>query len=386
MSTTDEHRRAILSRIDNLLLALLRQLAAQSALLDPTPTAPSSSTTESTEGNHRPAKRKKKESRPKITPLSLRVDREGQASGGGICFPTKSLMGVRRDVYYQSLHLFTSQQASDRTIERIVALLGCTDKVQLGIVASPRGLLSGSVSIVSPSSSRTLMRCERGVSTLIPTEITTSTTTGQEGWTVVLDCDTSSCPGHLVLVVEKEAVFKHLLHHQAAPDPSRSKIDWGKVVLITGKGYPDHATRALVQLLSRSNCSQGGKVYVEGLFDGDPWGVDVHRNYTFACPEISWLGVDVEDFLPSAADEELTSGCYPLVPLRNDERGKAVRLLRTLKDKDGERERRWRDMLTRMLLLGYKVEIEAAYDFVASDGNAGGLVGYLQLKLFSYIT
>lgn len=144
-----------------------------------------------------------------------------------------------------------------------------------------------------------------------------------------------------MLVVEKEAVFKHLLHHQAAPDLSQSKIDWGKVVLITGKGYPDYATRALVQLLSGSNCPQGGKVNAGGLFDGDPWGVDVHRHYTFACPEISWFGVDVEDFLPSAA-EESTSGSYPLVPLRIDERGKAVRLLRTLKDQDGERERRWR--------------------------------------------
>ncbi|SPO28974.1 uncharacterized protein UTRI_04978_B [Ustilago trichophora] len=294
-TTADEQRLVILSRIDDLLRTLLQQLVAQSNLLDPSPAASSSSittpalpptTTESIEGSHRPAKRKKKESRPKLTPLSLRAEGQVEASGGGVSFPTKSLMGVRR----------------------------------------------------------------------------------------------------FVLVVEKEAVFKHLVHHQAARDSPRSKIDWDKVVFITGKGYPDYATRALVRLLCGSECPQGGNVNVAGLFDGDPWGVDVHRHYTFACPEISWIGVDVEDFLPSTAIELPSGGCYPLVPLRNDERVKAVRLLRTLKDEDGERERRWRDMLTRMLLVGYKVEIEAAYDFAASDSGSGGLTGYLERKLFPCTT
>lgn len=41
-----------------------------------------------------------------------------------------------------------------------------------------------------------------------------------------------------------------------------------------------------------------------------------------------------------------------------------------------------RSKLTNMLLTGYKVEIEAAYDFVSpSEDGLRGLIGYLEHKL-----
>lgn len=160
----------------------------------------------------------------------------------------------------------------------------------------------------------------------------------QSGWNLKLACALplgSACQGHLAIVVEKEAVFKVLLQlaHSASTSAS-GRIQWAKVVLVTGKGYPDHATRALVHLLARATCASGGAVRVVGLFDSDAYGVDIHRQYCSA-GTIDWAGVDIEDFLaaPAVHEEEPTLS-YPLIPLRNDERIKAVRLLRTLSDSE----------------------------------------------------
>ncbi|GAC99834.1 topoisomerase acting in meiosis [Pseudozyma hubeiensis SY62] len=261
---------------------------------------------------------------------------------------------TKRDIYYQSLSLFPSQSASDRIISQLVTLLGCTDRLELGIVGSPRGILSGSLQLSPPSSSSTspqVYNCTLGQTTLIPTEIT-------EAWRIDLPCPHSG--HHVVLIVEKEAVFKHLL--QATTIPAQ--------ILITGKGYPDRATAKLVQLLSNHRCSHcGSGMDVRGLFDGDPYGVDVWRQYRLHSA-VRWVGVDVRDF------EEKGEG---LVGLRNDERRTAVRLLRGLSgNKEEEQEVKMR--LTEMLLGGYKVEIEAAYDFVVPAGEKG-LVAYMEHKL-----
>lgn len=105
------------------------------------------------------------------------------------------------------------------------------------------------------------------------------------------------------------------------------------------------------------------------MFDGDPYGVDVWRQYRLHSA-VRWVGVDVQDF------EEKGEG---LVRLRNDERRTAVRLLRGLSG-EKEEEEEVRRRLTQMLLGGYKVEIEAAYEFVAPTEEKG-LVAYMEHKL-----
>lgn len=254
------------------------------------------------------------------------------------------------------MHLFSSQQASDRIIDKVAALLGCADRNELGIVASPRGLLAGTLTLIPPrGQGRAEIKCEAGVSTLVPTELSISNLV----WTLSLpDSDE-----RMVLVVEKEAVFKHLLEFQRRQS-ARVQLNLAEVVLVTGKGYPDCATRALVRLLS----GPASRIKMFGLFDSDPYGIDIHRQYLAACSNcntVEWIGVDLEDFLPIDGDQ---TGA--LIQLRNDERAKAVQLLRT------ELPPLLRARLAQLLLCGYKVEIEAAYDV------DGGLVGYLGRKLF----
>jgi hypothetical protein len=110
----------------------------------------------------------------------------------------------------------------------------------------------------------------------------------------------------VVLVVEKACVFQRLLDLQLGSD----------LIVVTACGYADAATLELVRLLAAAPCPAG--VRVCGLFDGDPYGVDIHMHYCAATP-IQWLGVDADEF--DLAPQTHTA-------LRADERTKAMRLLR----------------------------------------------------------
>nr|WJN25132.1 meiosis-specific topoisomerase [Pseudozyma flocculosa] len=362
----------VLARIDELMIDLVRQLATQAQLL--TQPAPHTSTP-----SHATAERRAKRTRqaPQVTPVKLLTfastdDGKGESN---ISFPTKSVVGMRRfarpcipslhvsvhvlksllnsDIFYQSLHLFSTQQASDRIVTQLLALLQCT-RFELNIVASPRGLFCGALTIRSPASA---LECLAAQPTLIPPEI------AGEGarWSVDLHC-AGCCAGHTLLLVEKEAVFKHLLQVGVGQGQEGKWDGW---VMLTAKGYPDHASRRLVQLVCAA-C----EVRVVGLFDGDPYGVDIYRHFSHAA-RIEWIGIDVQDFLRVPTT---------LVPLRNDERSTAVRLLRSLTDSPDDVRMR----LTTILLTGYKVEIEAAYDFTPPSSGLGepsGLAGYIEYKL-----
>ncbi|SNX86170.1 related to meiotic recombination protein SPO11 [Melanopsichium pennsylvanicum] len=290
------------------------------------------------------------------------------------------------------MHVFASQQASDRTIDRVVSLLNCTNRVELGIVASPRGLISGPLTLISTSSTGETIQCSTGVTTLIPVDITYNVNSGDR-WKVELDCttfhnqnDLGDNHHHLVVVVEKEAVFKHLVQNlDLISSSSNKEVNWWeKVIFLTGKGYPDHATKALVKLLSQAKCSRGqkGNVRIIGIFDGDPYGVDIHDCYTEV---VEWIGIDPEEFLKNQMDSchSKSSSSSSLIPLRNDEREIAVRLLRNFKLAQRNGEKGAKTRLTNMLLMGYKVEIEAAYKFDHHHDNGKmGLKGYLEHKLF----
>nr|WJN25131.1 meiosis-specific topoisomerase [Moesziomyces parantarcticus] len=352
----DSDRVHVLARIDSLVVDLLQQLA------------------------HRPDERQR--------PAPLRLSSTCPIEPGGddtqlaeqktmrpVVFPTRAASGVRRFgecahvgqasclccLTYSSQYLrvlevvqsnllarrlvtkrdvFDSQRASDMVVERLAQMLCCT-RASLGIVASTRGVMSGSFELCSPGGAS--VRCARGEMHRVPADINTT-------WTVRLPCP-ADCTGHTVLVVEKAGVFQRIL------DLNRDACD--KVIVITACGYADTATLQLVRLLSATRC-QGG-VSMCGLFDGDPYGIDIHTHYT-AAAHLEWLGVDADEF--DFAPETHTA-------LRADERTKAMRLLSS---PSSAREMH-RHRLTNMLLGGYKVQIDAAYHW------PGGLGAYLDHKL-----
>ena len=96
-------------------------------------------------------------------------------------------------------------------------------------------------------------------------------------------------------MVEKDAVFQRLLEEGIFSVP-----EFSRVVLVTGKGVPDLATRQLVSFLSRD-------LPVLILTDCDPYGLEIFLTYTFgslasaycqeplAAPLSWWLGVHPAD-------------------------------------------------------------------------------------------
>ncbi|KAI3482554.1 hypothetical protein L1887_54795 [Cichorium endivia] len=262
-------------------------------------------------------------------------------------FPTRASSGVRRFVRAgaqggtgeSACRTYDDQaRASDLVVERLAQLLGCT-RGALGIVASTRGLISGSMHLRSPDGRA--VHSVRGETQRMPADMSAA-------WSVHLTCP-EDCRGHVVLVVEKACVFQRLLDLQLGSD----------LILVTACGYADAATLELVRLLAAAPCPAG--VRVCGLFDGDPYGVDIHMHYCAATP-IQWLAVDADEF--DLAPQTHTA-------LRADERTKAMRLLRHPSPVRETHRRR----LTSMLLDGYKVQIDAAYNWT------GGLGAYLQHKL-----
>lgn len=158
-----------------------------------------------------------------------------------------------------------------------------------------------------------------------------------------------------VLVVEKEAVFRSL-----ACGGGR------KGVVVTGKGYPDVATREVVRLLAEAG-KGGGSLEVFALVDMDPHGVEILATYRFgsvamawenhrlAVEKAEWLGVKSGDLVDAVARSGGDGQVEGVARLTARDRKKAVGMLgKAWMQVVPE----WRSELQKMLFLNIKAEIE----------------------------
>ncbi|KAI8868720.1 DNA topoisomerase IV, alpha subunit, partial [Ramicandelaber brevisporus] len=192
-----------------------------------------------------------------------------------------------RGIYYRSVNTFQSQSCVERIIANFMAHFKAT-RSQLNICASPKGLVFGALRI----------KCENGQTvdySAIP--MMSADIGGFSGHTVPLlsDIDTTcvqsnngiDCQAQVIFVIEKEAVFKTLLQSQSF---------WQRYwpcLIVTGKGYPDIATRVLLRALR--------SVPMVGIVDYDPHGLDILLVYKegskslqqqsdqLILPDIEWL-------------------------------------------------------------------------------------------------
>uniref|UniRef100_A0A915I1K1 Topoisomerase 6 subunit A/Spo11 TOPRIM domain-containing protein n=1 Tax=Romanomermis culicivorax TaxID=13658 RepID=A0A915I1K1_ROMCU len=163
-----------------------------------------------------------------------------------------------------------------------------------------------------------------------------------------------------ILIVEKETIFQRLQDEEFCSQ-------FYPCMMITAKGYPDYATRQMLQLLLDSL-----QIPMYVLVDGDPYGIDIYLTYRFGSSNndcdinvnnvnlncIQWLGV-----LPS----EISRLNFPkdqYLALTDREKSK----LRCMSDRASEfaDERFLVDQLQIMLELGLKVELEALCSLEAS--------------------
>ncbi|CAG8462382.1 9350_t:CDS:10 [Ambispora gerdemannii] len=202
----------------------------------------------------------------------------------------QNITATKRDIYYKDIQLFGSQSTVD-------------------ITASAKGLIAGPLKILQKDG--TVLDClplnYQGV--LIPTlELIDNILSS-----IILSLFIS----YLLILNKNEiqlepraefATFQYIL--------SSHRLDeLPPCIMITGKGYPDVATRHLVKLLadqkisntSQSSTNTQNEFPILGLFDNDPYGVEIFFVYKFgstsmsfdnenlATPNLRWLGLHCSD-------------------------------------------------------------------------------------------
>ncbi|KAH8083802.1 Spo11/DNA topoisomerase VI subunit A [Cristinia sonorae] len=165
----------------------------------------------------------------------------------------------------------------------------------------------------------------------------------------------------------------------------------GQGIIITGKGYPDVATRQLVCTLADN---LPASVSIMALVDADPYGIDIlsvykygsaamsHEHSTLAAPRIEWIGV---------FSSELSSLCIDkddMVPITKHDEKKAVSMLRKR-----NLPKTWSREIQHMLYTRRKAEIEIIARAAVETHNSGcrspndpkraenSLVAYLMQKI-----
>ncbi|XP_047332839.1 meiotic recombination protein SPO11-2-like isoform X2 [Impatiens glandulifera] len=192
---------------------------------------------------------------------------------------------TQRELFYKlisnSPQYFPSQLEVNRTIQDLVSLLQCS-RYSLGIMASSRGAVSGRLSLQEPNQ-----------------EVVECAACGSSGYAItgdlaLLEKLVAKTDARYIIVVEKHAIFQRLVE-----DCVFNQIP---SILITGKGYPDIATRFFLHRLSRAY----PELPILGLVDWNPAGLAVLctfkygsigmglEAYKYAC-NVKWLGIRRDD-------------------------------------------------------------------------------------------
>ncbi|XP_034933804.1 meiotic recombination protein SPO11 [Chelonus insularis] len=211
---------------------------------------------------------------------------------------------TKRSLFYElkagdAKELFINELVVDRIISDAANLFSCATW-DLGFVATAKGLIFGDLQLQFENGCK--IDCSRSNETLVP-----PISCANNGQIVAIESTAEA-----IVVVEKEAIFHRLLTESGLKNLS--------IILITGKGYPDRATRIFLKLLE-----QHLKLPVFILVDGDPHGFEIMCSYKYGsknvlwergdliCPQIEWIGV-----YPS----EMVNMCLPMIPLSNNDQNK----------------------------------------------------------------
>lgn len=253
----------------------------------------------------------------------------------------------RSDIYYRDPALFGCQTHVDRYVDDIACTLGIS-RSALNVTAVAKGLVFGAFTI-----------CRRDGSTV-------SAANSKEGILIsnlkgILSVNMSAVKW--VVVVEKEASFRSIV----------ASSFWDQLlsegVLITGKGYPDLATRAFLCFISAPSPQNGfASPPVYGLADFDPDGLAIlstykhgsialaHENAYLRTPQLQWLGLRSEHIVLGVDNVHASQG---LLTLTTRDRARARKMLERacLKQDDGD-DSHLQTELQIMLMLNRKAELQ----------------------------
>ncbi|KAH7927510.1 DNA topoisomerase IV, alpha subunit [Leucogyrophana mollusca] len=271
---------------------------------------------------------------------------------------------TKRDMYYKDVPLFKSQATVDRLVDDLAATFEL-ERADLNIRATSKGLICGTGLVIHLFGGE-MIRVNDSEGSLIPA--------GESIENFEVESDIS-----WVLV----AVFQTLCRLQLACHPSLP----GPGIIITGKGYPDVATRQLVKTLS-DNLPL--RVPILALVDGDAYGIDIlsvykhgssslrHEREKLAADRVQWLGIQMTELAGLEIDID------NLIPITKHDEKKAISMLQR---PAAAMPTQWRKELTRMLHTRRKAEIEILSTAVAGRYPPGSpaLLHYLLRKISYFI-
>lgn len=183
-----------------------------------------------------------------------------------------------------------------------------------------------------------------------------------------------------MLVIEKEASFRSIV----------ASSFWDNVstrgVMMTGKGYPDIATRALLHFMTTASPQNGfASPPVFCLVDYDPDGLAImstykngsvalaHENEGLRVSQMQWLGLRIDAAANPTAELHTDQG---LLTLTSRDRKKAITMLeRSESGGDEAHELEVRTALQTMLMLNTKAELQLL------DATPRGMVNLLTSAL-----
>ncbi|EAA31791.3 DNA topoisomerase IV, alpha subunit [Neurospora crassa] len=315
---------------------------------------------------------------------------------------------TKRNIYYQNMELFRSQSVVDDMVDNLAFTLG-VGRNDLNIVATAKGLVAGQVELIMRGGSKIDCAESSDSGVLLPSI------------SAVGKIDFQSVKW--LLVIEKEATFRTL---SASRYYTVSRA--GSGILVTGKGYPDLATRKFLAAIH----SVRPRLLMFALVDFDPHGISVLRTYQYGSQRLDheertkvfglrWLGIRSSDVLlntvmtqdcsansqGSQSSQDLSSQesiAYSVDAFEDERPAKRPRSRRTkshpsdytasLSERDREKavsvlrdicgtarldatEREHKLELQRMLMLNIKAEIQAVDDF-------GDITNWLDERLLKH--
>ncbi|KAK6442181.1 endodeoxyribonuclease [Oleoguttula sp. CCFEE 5521] len=259
----------------------------------------------------------------------------------------------KRDIYYRDPALFNKQSTVDRYVDDIAYTFG-VPRSALNVTAVAKGLILGAATFIRRDGSSLCAAADAEGILVPPMCDILSVSLSNVAW---------------ILVIEKEATFRSI-----AASPYWQQ-NGGQGILVTAKGYPDLATRALLRFLTTPAPRNGfASPPVYGLVDFDPDGLAIFTNYNHGSAKLSnehaglklpgmrWLGLR-SSTLAYAEDTQASQYLLPLTP-RDRKRARLMLDWVVLAE-----EAEIRQEMQKLLMLGYKAELQLLDASLDGMGN-----------------
>lgn len=322
---------------------------------------------------------------------------------------------TQRDLYYHLGGLADHRQGCVNQAISTLASMIHVPRSALGIHASTRGLIGGCITLGNVDLTR------EPFGTSVPGAF------GELAEYIMESDQTNSTPkfpiridahaAQYLIIVEKDAVFQRLMEDRI--------FDRMPSILVTGRGYPDLATRALVRAIAMlfpdiivvgiADCNPSGvrvlwqykhgprieshlgetkeiehRVKIAGVKRSRTESLLTHLPSPIAVPELRWIGLfasDLAQCMSKAEDWEVDSAhIYPLSARDKSAAGGIINDLNAAAAAQmTENDRRkkqlvchpWTSRLQEMLALGLKCDIEA----LSAAAKATTVTAFLERKL-----